>query len=130
MEVFEDPSFDSMIAEQNDAKLFKKLLQQTFETFGQDLFKKSPTTFAPIDLSPAPLEYILGPGDSLKVQFFGSLTSNRIVPVNREGNIVLPELGSIQVSGLTFNESRSKIESVLKASLVGVSAEISLSKSF
>lgn len=129
MEDFEDPSFDSMIAEQNDAEIIQETnTTNILETFGQDLFKKSPTTFAPIDLSPAPLEYILGPGDSLKVQFFGSLTSNRIVPVNREGNIVLPELGSIQVSGLTFNESRSKIESVLKASLVGVSAEISLSK--
>ena len=129
MEDFEDPSFDSMIVEGNDAEIIQETnTTNILETFGQDLFKKSPTTFAPIDLSPAPLEYVLGPGDSLKVQFFGSITSNRIVPVNREGNIVLPELGSIQVSGLTFNESRSKIESVLKASLVGVSAEISLSK--
>ena len=28
-----------------------------------NLFKDSPTTFAPIDLAPAPKEYVIGPGD-------------------------------------------------------------------
>ena len=72
------------------------------ENFGLDLFKDSPTTFAPIDLAPAPLDYVLGPGDELRIQLFGTQNINRAIKVNREGNIVIPEIGSIQASGLTF----------------------------
>ena len=53
--------------------------------FGLSLFKDSPTTFAPIDLAPAPLDYIIGPGDELRVQLYGNNTINRLVPVNRKG---------------------------------------------
>ena len=42
--------------------------------------------------------------------------------------MLIPEIGSIQVSGLTFNEAQSKIRSTVEASLIGVDVEISLAK--
>ena len=96
--------------------------------FGLNLFKDSPTTFAPIDLAPAPREYVLGPGDEIRVQLFGTVSVNRLIPVNREGNIIIAEIGDIQVSGLTFEEAEERIKSVVDASLIGVDAEISLAK--
>ena len=96
--------------------------------FGLNLFKDSPTTFAPIDLAPAPREYVLGPGDEIRVQLFGTASINRLIPVNREGNIIIAEIGDIQVSGLTFEEAEERIKSVVDASLIGVDAEISLAK--
>ena len=42
------------------------------ETFGLNIFKDSPTTFAPVDLAPAPLDYVIGPGDELRIQLFGT----------------------------------------------------------
>lgn len=133
---FEEPNFDSLTAKEisNREELDSELLiednenQNELQFFGYDFFKDSPTTFAPIDLSPAPLDYVLGPGDNLKIQTFGNITSNRVIPVNREGNIVLSEVGAIQVSGLTFNEANNRIISTIEASLIGVTAEISLSK--
>ncbi len=98
------------------------------KVFGLDLFKDSPSTFAPIDLAPAPLDYVLGPGDELKIQLFGSIETNRIIPVNREGNIVIPEIGSIEISGLIFREAVNKIKSTINASLIGTNVEISLAK--
>ena len=96
--------------------------------FGLNLFKDSPSTFAPIDLAPAPRGYVLGPGDEIRVQFFGSETTNRLVPVNREGNLIVSEIGDIQVSGLTFEEAQQKIESIVNASLIGTDVEVSLAK--
>ena len=96
--------------------------------FGLNLFKDSPTTFAPIDLAPAPRDYVLGPGDEIRVQLFGTVSVNRLIPVNREGNIIIAEIGDIQVSGLTFEEAEERIKSVVDASLIGVDAEISLAK--
>ncbi|MDA9729364.1 SLBB domain-containing protein [SAR86 cluster bacterium] len=131
MEDFDIASFDSSVPkETNEISSSENSIFNTtsLEIFGLNLFKDSPSTFAPIDLAPAPLDYVLGPGDELKVQLFGSVDSNRIVPVNREGNIVIPQVGSIEISGLVFREAIDKIKSVINASLIGVSAEISLAK--
>ncbi len=131
MSDFDETAFDSSTPKNlspNSPLIDNNFSLQSPKVFGLDLFKDAPSTFAPIDLAPAPLDYVLGPGDELKIQLFGSITSNRIVPVNREGNIVLPELGSIEISGLVFREALNKINSVINASLIGVSAEISLAK--
>jgi polysaccharide export outer membrane protein len=98
------------------------------EIFGLDLFSTSPTTFAPVDFSPAPLDYVLGPGDELLVKYFGNINLQELIRVTREGNILLPQIGSRQISGLTFNEAQERIRSSVEASLIGVEVEISLSK--
>ena len=133
MEDFEDPLFESSKPKEDDEELSKEnleleLIDGEFPIFGLDLFKDAPTTFAPIDLSPAPLDYVLGPGDELRIQLYGAQVINRLIPVTREGNIVLPEVGPVQVSGLTFNEARSRINDAVSASLIGTEILVSLSK--
>ena len=108
--------------------LRKKKKSDGIEIFGLDLFATSPTTFAPLDFSPAPLDYVLGPGDELLVKYFGNIAFEGLVRVTREGNILLPRIGSRQISGLTFNEAQERIRSSVEASLIGVEVEISLSK--
>lgn len=130
METLDDPSFPSSIPKTSDQSGDNLIQNSTsnLRTYGLDLFKDAPSTFAPIDLAPAPLEYILGPGDEIGVQLFGSVSINRLVPINREGNLILPEIGVVQVSGLSFKEAKDKILSTINANLIGVSAEISLAK--
>ena len=130
MDTLDPPAFPSSVPKANDISDLN-LTQNSpssLRTYGLDLFKDAPSTFAPIDLAPAPLEYILGPGDEIGVQLFGSLSVNRLIPINREGNLVLPEIGVVQVSGLSFKEAKDKILSTINANLIGVSAEISLAK--
>jgi len=130
METLDPPAFASSVPKANDISDLN-LTQNSpssLRTYGLDLFKDAPSTFAPIDLAPAPLEYILGPGDEIGVQLFGSLSVNRIIPINREGNLAFPEIGVVQVSGLSFKEAKDKILSTINANLIGVSAEISLAK--
>ena len=131
MEDFDSPSFNSLVPKSplgDSAEEMNFFTLQDSKIFGLDLFKDSPSTFAPIDLAPAPLDYVIGPGDEFKIQFFGNLITNRIIPVNREGNIVIPEIGSIEISGLNFSEAKDKINALVDASLIGVSTEISLAK--
>ena len=131
MEDFDSPSFDSLVSKNpavNSNEQISLFTTENPKIFGLDLFKDAPSTFAPIDLSPAPLDYVLGPGDELKIQFFGNVISNRIIPVNREGNIVIPEIGSIEISSLNFSEAKDKINALVDASLIGVSVEVSLAK--
>ena len=131
MEDFDSPSFNSLVSKNlsgNSNEQINLFTAENPKIFGLDLFKDAPSTFAPIDLSPAPLNYVLGPGDELKIQFFGNVATNRLIPVNREGNIVIPEIGSIEISGLNFSEAKDKINALVDASLIGVSVEVSLAK--
>lgn len=130
METIDQPKFESTkeknLSDSNNSLNINDL--SNIETFGVNLFKDSPTTFAPIDLVPAPLEYIIGPGDELRVQLFGNEQINRNIPVSREGVLTIPEVGIIEVSGLTFNEAKEKIISTTEATLIGVRVNVSLSK--
>ena len=86
---FDEPRFQSSTS---NTSLLKEIPNSNteIETFGLNIFKDSPTTFAPVDLAPAPLDYVIGPGDELRIQLFGTENINRLIKVNREGNIVIP----------------------------------------
>ena len=95
--------------------------------FGYDLFDIE-TSFDSSGIIAAPREYVLGPGDELSVSFSGSIQAIKLVSVNREGNIFLRELGTISLSGLTFDEASKKLKNITQASLIGTEVAISLSR--
>ncbi len=62
----------------------------------------------------SPADYIIGPADLLEVQVFESEKLTDKVRVSSRGDITLPLLGSISVSGLSAREAELKIENLLK----------------
>jgi protein involved in polysaccharide export with SLBB domain len=96
------------------------------EPFGYDLFSGVPTTFAPATDVPVPSEYVMGPGDTVNVQLFGSTNAEYALVVSREGAINFPEIGPISVGGLTFVELREIITQVVSDQMIGVSSNITL----
>jgi protein involved in polysaccharide export with SLBB domain len=94
--------------------------------FGYDLFKGRSSTFAPFTDVPVPSEYIVGAGDQLVVQLFGSTNRNLRLTVTREGNVNFPELGPIQVAGRTFAQVAADIESRVAKQMIGVHASVSM----
>ena len=124
---FDEPRFQSSTS---NTSLLKEIPNSNteIETFGLNIFKDSPTTFAPVDLAPAPLDYVIGPWDELRIQLFGTEYINRLIIVKRVGNIVIPEIGSIQASGLKFSDLNEKVKNLVNASLIGTNVEISLTK--
>jgi protein involved in polysaccharide export with SLBB domain len=79
--------------------------------YGARLFRNPPSTFAPLNLVPVTPDYVIGPGDELRIQVWGQVTSNNNYTVDRTGNIYIPEVGTLQVAGLTF----AKVQDYLKA---------------
>ena len=129
VETLDEPAFPSSNLKSDiNNSINDQVVESDQEIFGLNLFKESPTTFAPIDLAPAPLGYVLGPGDELRIQLLGAERINRQIPISREGNVVIPEVGIIQVSGLTFQEAKDKIFDTVNSSLIGVSVEVSLAR--
>ncbi len=96
--------------------------------YGYDFFKFSPTTFAPIQNSPVSSSYILGPGDKLTINYFGNEESETETYVSREGFIILPLIGRVNLIGLTFEEATEYIEKQVSQKLIGIDVTISLSE--
>jgi protein involved in polysaccharide export with SLBB domain len=96
--------------------------------YGYDFFKYSPTTFAPTSDAPVPFDYILGPGDQLEFNFYGSNNSKKVAYISREGEVVLPLFGPVNLLGLTFSEAREFLNQKAKNELIGTEVSASLKK--
>jgi len=94
--------------------------------FGYDLFMDSSSTFAPVGDVPVPSDYIVGPGDQLNVQLFGSKNRNLRLTVGRDGRVNFPELGPIVVSGRTFEAVAADIEQRVSRQTIGVRASVAM----
>jgi len=77
--------------------------------FGYDLFKSPPTTFAPADIVPVGPDYLLGPGDELRMNIWGKLNAEHVLFLDRDGKVNLPQVGTIHLAGLTFSEAKGFI---------------------
>jgi polysaccharide biosynthesis/export protein len=113
-----------------DIKAIKLPLRKTgvagLKPFGYDLFKDASNTFAPVTDIPVPSDYIVGPGDRLNVQLFGTQNRNLRLVVGRDGRVSFPELGPIDVGGRTFQSVASDIEARVTRQLIGVRASVSM----
>lgn len=96
------------------------------ERFGYDLFEGVPSTFAPATDVPVPMDYVIGPGDTVRVHLFGNKDAEYLLVVNREGLINFPKIGPISVVGLNFETMRSEIALRLNEQMIGVHASITL----
>jgi polysaccharide biosynthesis/export protein len=94
--------------------------------FGYDLFAGSPTTFAPVTDIPVPAEFVVGPGDRLEVQLIGNTRARHSLTVNRDGRIMFPDLGPINVAGLRFEQAKARIESRVGEQMIGTQAIVSM----
>ncbi len=94
--------------------------------FGYDLFEGVPSTFAPVTDIQVPIDYVVGPGDTLNIQLFGNESSKYELTVERDGRINFPKLGPILVSGMTFDEARETIEQRVAKQLIGTRVSVTM----
>tara|TARA_B100000212_G_scaffold125376_1_gene94049 strand:- start:1246 stop:3033 length:1788 start_codon:yes stop_codon:yes gene_type:complete len=96
--------------------------------YGYNFFQFAPSSFAPVDDTPVDSSYVLGPGDVLTVNFYGSNTENFEVAINREGKIILPLLGPVNFLGMTFGQASKFLENKVASELIGTEATLSIKK--
>ena len=127
-----EPVSDMPDEEREQSQEEKRQEQKTAEKngglkpYGYDLFKGSPTTFAPVTEIPIPSEYTLGPGDVLRIQLWGKENQNLELPISRDGTISFPQSGPMSVAGLSFEEASQQIRNQVSEQYIGVQASVSL----
>lgn len=94
--------------------------------YGYDLFNEPPSTFAPMTDVPVPADYVVGPGDDLTIQLYGSTNRTSRYKVGNDGIINFPQLGPISVGGRNFEAVQSDIESRVSQQMIGVRASVSM----
>ncbi|GAC1422656.1 MAG: SLBB domain-containing protein [Acidobacteriaceae bacterium] len=81
--------------------------------FGADIFRATPSTFAPVDNIPVTPDYVIGPGDELRLQIWGQVNHRGSYVVDRTGAIALPGVGSTHVAGLHYTQLSEFLKSQL-----------------
>ncbi|MBI5170000.1 MAG: SLBB domain-containing protein [Candidatus Eisenbacteria bacterium] len=83
------------------------------EPFGFEMFHWSPATFEPLSYGPVDADYPLGPGDELALTLWGDSQLALTLAVNREGFVTLPDVGQVNVAGLTLEEAKARVRGAL-----------------
>ncbi|HKU52676.1 MAG TPA: polysaccharide biosynthesis/export family protein, partial [Nitrospira sp.] len=100
--------------------------------FGYDFFDTQATSFAPVPDAPVGPDYVVGPLDSLSIHIWNvpeqSLNRSYIVPVERDGTIVIPQIGTIPVGGLTFSQTEKAITNRLSAHLKRFEVHVAMAR--
>jgi len=80
------------------------VVSTSLSQFGYDVFQKPVSTFAPVTDVPVGPDYVLGPGDAFTVTLWGRINVQYPVVVDRAGEITLPDVGVLKVSGMNFEK--------------------------
>lgn len=94
--------------------------------FGYDLFAKSPATFAPGLHVPVGPGYVVGPGDSIKIDIWGKIEGNWNAVVDNDGNISIPKIGVFGVAGLTYEQLKELLHKKLSKYYTGFEMNVSM----
>ena len=97
--------------------------------FGAEVFENGTrdSQMIPMDL-PAGPDYVVGPGDGLSVDMWGSVSQRLYRVVDREGRVSLPEVGPILVSGKSLATLQQNLQQILRTQFRDVSADVSLAR--
>ena len=94
--------------------------------FGSDFFDVMQTSFMPINEPNLDSSYVLDFGDVLEIQLIGQKDQIDNYSINRDGSINLPDIGRLNLSGLSLNDASKLIKAKVSSAYIGTEAYISL----
>ena len=98
------------------------------KVFGRDIFRTANLTFEPSMNIATPVNYRLGPGDQLQIEVWGASETNITQKVSPDGYISIPNVGPVNVNGLTVQAATNRIKAKLSQIYSGMaSSNVNLS---
>jgi len=95
--------------------------------FGADLFQVRQRGSAATEGGIAE-DYVLGTGDRLNLNVFGSATFDLPVQVDGRGEIVIPKVGTAKVGGLTLGKAKAAVQSLVSRNFSRSSVDLQVIK--
>ena len=75
--------------------------------YGRDIFTSRNLTFAPSANLPTPVNYVLGPGDEVIIDIWGTNQATIRQTISPDGTINIPDVGLISLNGMTIRQADS-----------------------
>ena len=99
-----------MLLDKTEPVLFQRELKQ----YGYDFFRNSAQLSQSVDNLPSSDDYLMGPGDSVKLTIVGgAVNSQQELTVDRNGELLIPKVGSVKVWGLSFIKAKESINKAI-----------------
>ena len=73
--------------------------------FGRNIFTNGALTFAPSANLPTPVNYVLGPGDEVIIDIWGTNQATIRQTISPDGTINIPDVGMISLNGMTIKQA-------------------------
>ena len=109
---------------------FQQLIYQTrgrdLEHFGRNLFGAAPSTYALTDRIVPPMDYVVAPGDEVRIRAWGQVDIDFVGSVERNGALYIPVIGAVPVAGVTFRDLAPLVRSRIARSYKSFELDVSL----
>lgn len=99
------------------------------ERFGLDVFQNGTGNYdkLPMDMPVGP-DYVVGPGDGLSIEIWGSVSGRLQRAVDRQGLVMLPDSGAVQVAGKSLGEVQQLVQARLRTQYRAAQVDVSLAR--
>lgn len=115
-----------LIAEYRDFDFIQPNTVEELELYGLEIFSGYSNDFSFYDSLPLSGEYILRVGDSVNVLLFGGIEFSQTLKIDRSGAITIPDIGEVQIAGLSYDAALSKIKNIVGDQFFGTQVSISM----
>ncbi|MCS6291196.1 MAG: SLBB domain-containing protein [Nitrospira sp.] len=107
-------------------------VKSRLKQFGYDFFDAHAGGFTSLQDVPVGPDYVIGPQDSLAVHIWNvpdqNFNRSYIAPVERDGMVVIPQVGAIPVGGQTFSQAERTIHARLSMLLKRFELHVSMAR--
>lgn len=98
-----------------------RVLQEN-EVFGRNIFNTQNLTFEPSVNIATPLNHVLGPGDEVIIDIWGTSQNTIRQEISPDGTINLEKIGPVNLSGMTVAAANDHLKKVLGKTYSGLDA--------
>ena len=100
--------------------------RDALQPFGYNIFRETQSGFYPTMGAPVPGDYVVGPGDRVRVAIFGREFAEYTLAITNDGQLMIPSIGPIAVAGMRFSEMKAAVEAQVAAQTIGNRASVSM----
>ena len=84
-------------------------ISENVPIYGHDIFNNSKLTFEPNDNAATPETYVLGPGDEVIIDVWGTSEATVRQKISPDGIITVSQVGPIHLGGMSIADARKKV---------------------
>lgn len=99
---------------------------ESLRRFGSDLVKDGDQSYSPPATAAIPGDYLVGPGDEIFLRAWGSVDADMRLIVDRNGQVNIPKVGTVSVSGVSYSNLAKVLQSSIGKTYSGVNVSATM----